>query len=76
MNSKLVKNDEFGLFSTNEDDLKIPYIAIEITQEQFDSIPRNFKPVWYEIDGKVLFDIKGRTPETTKKMAFLVLMDS
>ena len=68
-------SDMIGLdFGKDEHGVKVPYVALELTQEEFREF-RNKIPQWYTADGHQLFDVKDKEGNaTTRKMVFLVFV--
>lgn len=65
-------NDDYGLFPQDEEDeSKIPYYGIELTEEQAKLVEGKIAGI-YETDAKQLFDIKDDKGITGKKMLYVV----
>lgn len=61
--------DNFGLSVEG-----VPYYAIKLTAEQAEKV-KNRKLMFYETDGKTLFDIKNsKNVPTGEKMLFILFM--
>ncbi len=71
MEPKLFQKDEMGIFVNEE---KIPYICIQLSQNEMASLPKKFTSEWYETDGKTLFEVRDKKGNKTGDfVAFLLL---